>query len=70
VVATKLKKIADERGVKYVAIAKATSIPIDAISKSFNGKRQLLADELLLICRFMNISFSELASLTEEPQAT
>lgn len=66
-VATKLKKIADERGVKYVAIAKATNIPIDAISKSFNGKRQLLADELLSICRFMNISFSELASLTENP---
>ena len=64
-VAEKLKRIADERGIKYTAISQATHIPIDAISKSFNGKRKMLADEFLSICRFMNVEWNDLKDATE-----
>ena len=56
----KIKKIVDERGIKYTAISQATHIPIDAISRSFNGKRKILGDELILICKFLNLELDDL----------
>lgn len=59
-VAEKLKKIADERGIKYSAIASNTGIPVDLVSKSFLGKRKLIADEMLAICGYMNVDMIDL----------
>lgn len=61
-VAEKLKKIADDRGIKYSAIAANTGIPVDLISKSFLGKRKLIADEMLLICGYMNVDMRDLSN--------
>lgn len=61
-VAEKLKKIADDRGIKYSAIASNTGIPVDLISKSFLGKRKLIADEMLLICGYMNVDMRDLTT--------
>lgn len=59
-VAIRLKNIIDDRGVKYIAISKATGIPVDAISRSFLGKRKMLADEFVAICDFLHISSDDL----------
>jgi DNA-binding Xre family transcriptional regulator len=59
-VAEKIRLIVEERGVKYTAISQATSIPVDAVSKSFLGKRKLLADEMLAICNFLHLDLSDL----------
>lgn len=48
------------RGVKYTAISKATGIPIDAISRSFLGKRNMLAEEFVEICNFFEIGIDDL----------
>ena len=56
----KIKNIVDERGIKYTAIAQATHISIDAISRSFNGKRKILGDELIPICKFLNLELDDL----------
>lgn len=56
--AIRLKAIVDSRGIKLMAISRATGIPVDAISRSFLGKRKMLADEFLSICRFLELDVS------------
>ena len=56
--AIRLKNIVENRGVKLTAISKATGIPVDLISRSFLGKRKLLADEFLSICSFLDLDAS------------
>lgn len=58
--AERIRQIAEERGIKYTAISQATKIPVDAVSKSFLGKRKLLADEMLAICNFLHLDMSDL----------
>lgn len=60
-VAQKIKKVVDERGIKYTAISLATGIHIDAISRSFNGKRKLLGDELVAICKFLHLELDDVS---------
>lgn len=69
-VAEKIRRITDERGVKYTAISQATHIPVDALSKSFLGKRKLLADEMLAICGFLHLDMGDLTdpALTQPPR--
>ena len=62
--AERIRQIVDERGIKYTAISQSTQIPVDAISKSFLGKRKLLADEMLAICNFLHL---DIADLTTKP---
>ena len=64
----------NRRGVKYVAISKSTGIPVDALSKSFMGKRNLTADEMLKVSVFLGLNLGALnpvanSLLTETPQA-
>ena len=60
--AERIRQIVDERGIKYTAISQATQIPVDAVSKSFLGKRKLLADEMLAICNFLHLDIADLTS--------
>ena len=46
---------ANKKGIKYIAIAQNTNLSLDVISRAFNGKRRLRAEESLLICDFMGI---------------
>ena len=60
----------ERRGIKYTSIFRATGIPVDALSKSFAGRRKMGADELLQVCRFIGLDIGELATAyTETPQA-
>lgn len=45
----------DSKGIKQSFIANATGIPADTISKIFNGKRKIQADEFIKICRAVEI---------------
>ena len=58
------------RGIKYTAIFHATGIPVDALSKSFSGKRKMGADELLQVCRFAGLDIGELAEAYDTSQAS
>ncbi len=63
------------RGVKYVAISSATGIPVDALSKSFMGKRNLTADEMLKVSSFLGLKLGALDAvadslLAEGPKAS
>ena len=59
-VATRIKELIDEKGVTYTFISEKTGIPVDALSKSFLGKRRLPADEMVAICDAVNIDLKEL----------
>lgn len=59
-VAERLKQLVDNKGVTYSFISSRTGIPVDAISKSFLGKRRLPADELVNICNVVGIELNEL----------
>lgn len=61
-VAERIRQIVDDRGIKYTAISQATNIPVDAVSKSFLGKRKLLADEMLAICNYLKLDMNDLIS--------
>lgn len=59
-VAEKLKYIVEERGTTYTFLSKRTGIKVDAISKSLSGKRRLPADEMIALCRALNVDLCDL----------
>ena len=59
-VATRIKELIEEKGVTYTFISEKTGIPVDALSKSFLGKRRLPADEMVAICDAVSIDLKEL----------
>jgi len=59
-VAEKLKKIIDERGIKYTFIAKKTGIPSNCLSRTLLGKRRLPADEMISICNVIGIDMKDI----------
>ena len=54
-VAQKMKLLIEQKGITYTFISEKTGIPVDALSKSFLGKRRLPADEMISICREVGI---------------
>lgn len=60
IVAKRIKEIVDSRGITYTFISLKTGIPVDAISRSFSGKRRLSADEMLHICQVVGIDLCDL----------
>ena len=59
-VAERIKKLLDAKGVTYTFVSEKTEIPVDAISKSLLGKRRLPADEMIAICKAVGIDLKEL----------
>lgn len=59
-VAQRIKEIVDSRGITYTFISSKTGISIDAVSRSFSGKRRLSADEMLNICQVVGIDLCDL----------
>lgn len=66
-VAQKIKEIVDSRGITYTFISSKTGISIDAISRSFSGKRRLSADEMLNICQVVGIDLCDLQRVYDIP---
>ena len=61
-VASRLKDLIDEKGVTYTFISEKTGIPIDALSRSFRGKRRLPADEMIAICKAINVDLRDFSN--------
>lgn len=61
-VAQEIKSLVDEKGISYTFISAKTGIPVDAISKTFMGKRKLTADEMIAICSVTGIDLSDLSN--------
>ena len=58
--AEKIKTLVSQKGITYAAISRETCIPIDALSKTFLGKRKLTAEEMVKICSFIGIDLNDL----------
>lgn len=65
-VAEQLKEKIELKGITYSSISRKTNIPVNTISRSLMGKRKLLADELILICRATDIELGELCELNKQ----
>ena len=59
-----LSEYATERGVKQTYISQKTGISVDTISRIFNGKRKILADEFIQICSALEIPQAKISALT------
>lgn len=59
-----LAEYAADKGIKQTYIAQKTGIPVDTISKIFNGKRRILADEFIQICKALEIPQNKINELT------
>ena len=51
-----VKKAIKDSGVTLTFLSKKTGISVDSLSRTVNGKRRLLADELVKICLVLNIN--------------
>lgn len=67
-IANRLKAEIEDKGISYSSISRKTNIPINTISRSLMGKRRLLADELILICRAANIELGELCQVDNDKE--
>lgn len=52
-----------ERGIKQSFISEKTGLTADTVSKILSGRRKILADEFLSICRALDIPQSEMNHL-------
>lgn len=65
-IANRLKEEIEDKGISYSSISRKTNIPINTISRSLMGKRRLLADELILICRAADIELGDLCRIDND----
>ncbi len=57
--AERVKQIVEDKGVSYTFISEKTGIPVNAISRSFLGKRRFPADEMVAICSVIGIDLGD-----------
>lgn len=62
-VAKRIKEIVEAKGVSYTFISEKTGIPVNAISRSFLGKRRLPADEMVAICNVIGVDLGDFCKL-------
>lgn len=65
-ISKKLKEKIEFKGITLTSISRKTNIPVNTISRSLMGKRKLLADELILICKATGIELDELDEVNDE----
>lgn len=58
--AEKLSQAVSERGITLTHIAQKANMSVDAVSRSFAGKRRLQADEMICICNAIGIDLRDL----------
>lgn len=59
-VANVLGNIVANKGISYSSISAKTGISIDAISRTFLGKRKLAADEMILISKAVDVNIAQI----------
>lgn len=52
----KVRAYIDENGIKQIAVAHKTNIPVATFNAILNGKRTMHADDLCAICEALNVS--------------
>lgn len=67
--AARIKELVNSKGVSYTFISDKTGIPVDAISRTFLGKRRLMADEMIAICSAVGINLQDLLSIDTDQAA-
>lgn len=67
--AARIKELVNSKGVSYTFISDKTGIPVDAISRTFLGKRRLMADEMIAICSAVGIDLQDLLSIDTDQAA-
>ena len=53
----------DDRGIKQSFVSEKTGLTADTVSKILGGRRKILADEFLSICRALDIPQNEMNRL-------
>ena len=54
-IAEQIREYIEEKGIKQIAIAKATGMSKVALSETLNGNRTLTAEEMKRICLFLEV---------------
>lgn len=54
-IAEQIREYIEEKGIKQIAIAKATGMSKVAVSETLNGNRTLTAEEMKRICNFLEV---------------
>ncbi len=67
--AERIKEIVEAKGVSYTFIAEKTGIPVNAISRSFLGKRRLPADEMIAICGVIGVDLGDFLKVADDKRA-
>ena len=68
-IARKLKAYLDRRGIKYTKMGEAIGVSPQVASAIVAGRRKLMADELVAICDYFEITMDQLKS-EELPEGT
>lgn len=55
-----IKAYVDGKGITYSFISEKTGIKVDALSKTFLGRRKLPADEMVRICLCVGLDINQL----------
>ena len=66
VIRTFLSQLIESKGVTLTFISKKTKLSVDTLSKSINGTRKITADEFIKICKALEVSAEEIATLTSK----
>lgn len=59
-IAKKIKAFMERRGITAAAVSRATGIPAQQLSETFNDRRTLKADEMMAILAFLEVSAEEI----------
>lgn len=61
-IAANLKRVIDDKGVKYTHIANKMNLSVDSLSKKLSGYTRLTAEELVEICDIINVPLDAVRS--------
>ena len=66
--AERIREIIESKGISYTFISEKTGIPVNAISRSFLGKRRLPADEMVAICGVIGVDLGDFCNMSKPCQ--
>ena len=58
-IAERVKKYVDEKGIKQLAIADAIGMSRSAMSQTLRGERTMTAEEFVKICDFLEVPYDK-----------
>ena len=58
--AQKIQRVVEHRGTTLTFLSKKTGISVNKLSRTLRGLRQLQADELIALCRALDLTLDDL----------